>query len=218
MLRATTETGLVLTAHEIQQKHFRFSIALQSDPGGERVGSAGNDRAAIMAVNGGFFATTEEGNLSPVGYLRINGERLSTGWRNAGGFISFNDGRISLSPVAAGIPKGRVDVLQSKPMMIEPGGIWAMRTNQGKLKRRMLLCTKDDGVVVLIIISRVGMSLYEAGWLMREREVGGYFDCDSALALDGGRSTQAYFEGRPDLSLSGFTPVQNFLVVNRRGE
>lgn len=218
VLRITTVDGLVLTAHGISPEHFRFSIVLQSDPGGERIGSAGNDRGAVLAVNGGFFATTGEGILSPVGYLRVNGNRLSKGWTDAGGFISIENGRVSLSPVAGGTPQGDMDVLQSKPMMIEPGKRWAMRTNQGKLKRRTLLCMKDDGEVVLVIVSRVGMSLYEAGWLMRSPDLGGYFDCASAIALDGGRSSQVYYDGHPEYAVSGFTPVHNFLVVNRRGE
>lgn len=212
------DDGLVLTAHGISPEHFRFSIALQNDPGGERVGSAGNDRAAVLAVNGGFFATTGEGMLSPVGYLRVGGNRLSKGWTDAGGFIAIENGRVSLTPVIAGTPQGDMDVLQSKPMMIEPGRRWAMRTNRKKLKRRTLLCLRDSGEAVLIIISRRGMSLYEAGWMMRSPDVGGYFDCASAVALDGGRSTQVYYEGHPEYSLSGFTPVHNFLLVNRRGE
>ena len=51
---------------------------------------------------------------------------------------------------------------------------------------------------------------------MREPEMGGFFNCDSAIAMDGGGSTQIWVKGRPDLSYAGNTPVHNAVVIQRR--
>ena len=215
-LRVSTPAGLVMTAFGIDPERFSFSIEQQSIPEGERVAAVGERTNADIVVNGGFFSIDDDGNLSPVGYLRISGNRLSRGWPDAGGFITLRNGVPGLVPVASGTPKGNFDVLQSKPLMIEPGRKWAMRTNRGNLKFRTLLCIMDNGEIVISTITRGGLSLFEAGWLMRSQKSGGFFDCDSAIALDGGRSTQMWVKERPDWFFSGFSPVQNFLVVRRR--
>ena len=192
VLRISPRAGQVVTAFGISPERFVFSIALQNRPEGERVSSAGERTGAVIAVNAGFFGINEAGSLFPVGYMRHGGKRLSKGWTNAGGFISFRNGTLELTPVRSGTPKGNFDVLQSKPLMIEPGKRWAMRTNRENVKYRTILCTKEIGEILIAVISRGGMSLFEAGWLMRSPDVGGFFDCSSAIALDGGRSTQMW--------------------------
>ncbi len=217
VLRISGDSNLIMTAFGIDPGRFSFSVELQNNPEGERITSVGERLNPVLAVNAGFFAIGEEdGKLSPVGYLRLNGKRYSKGWTDAGGFITLKDGIPDLIPVTDGTPQGAFDVLQSKPLMIEPGKRWAMRTNRGNTKYRTLLCIRDDGEIVLTTITRGGLSLYEAGWLMRSQNVGGFFDCDSAIALDGGRSTQMWVQDKPEWMFSGFTPVHNFLVVKRR--
>ncbi|MCU0789818.1 MAG: phosphodiester glycosidase family protein, partial [Nitratireductor sp.] len=172
---------------------------------------------ALIAVNGGFFGERTEGKgLYPVGLLRIGGKIRSPNWRTAGGYILFGEKGVSIAASSAEVPDEPKTILQSKPLMIEPGGKWAMNTNQALWRPRTLLCTLDGGVAVLVVLSGSGMSLYEAGWLMRPAGVGGTFGCDAALALDGGGSTQLWVEGRDDLSVRGETPVHNSLVVRRR--
>ncbi|MCB1429282.1 MAG: phosphodiester glycosidase family protein, partial [Nitratireductor sp.] len=97
-----------------------------------------------------------------------------------------------------------------------PGGKWAMNTNQQKLRPRTIVCTFGNDSFLLAVISGSGMSLYEAGWLMRDAGVGGYFGCDAALAMDGGGSTQLWVSSDTSLGIVGETPVNNALVVKRR--
>ncbi len=214
--RAITPQGLVVTAYRISPENFSFSIAFQNQDNGSRAKDVGEKEGAVLAVNGGFFAQTESGKLYSIGYLRAAGTVHSKGWSNAGGLVIFDKNGLELMPSHSGIPQNGLNVLQTKPMIIEPGGKWAMRSNSGEFKHRTLLCRLADGDVIFVLIARAGMSLYEAGWMLRQKDVGGFFGCDSAVALDGGRSTQVWYSGQPGYSYAGITPVQNFIVVKQQ--
>ncbi len=216
VMKVITPDGLVLAAYKISPDNFSFSVAVQSEDQGARAREIGEREGAVLVTNAGFFAVNGSGGLYPIGYLRVDDEVLSKGWADAGGTITFGDRSISLLPTEDGIPQHEFDVLQSRPMLIEPGGNWAMGSNAGPVKFRTLLCTLSDGEVILATITRVGLTLFEAGWLLRETDQGGFFGCDAAIALDGGRSTQVWHSGEPQYSFDGFTPVYSFLVVRQR--
>lgn len=216
VIKATTEDGVVMTAFRISPQQYSFSVTLQDNKTGSRAKQIGESEGAVVVVNAGFFATTEESVLYSVGYLRLNGATLSKGWNSAGGTVSFKDNELELKPTHEGLPEGKFDVIQSKPMLIEPGGIWAMGSNSGSPKPRTIICKLDDGDIILAAITRFGLTLFEAGWVMREKEKGGFFGCDSALAFDGGRSTQIWYSGDEKYSSSGISPVHNFLVVRQK--
>ncbi|MEM9279298.1 MAG: phosphodiester glycosidase family protein [Pseudomonadota bacterium] len=215
VLRSITQDGVVVTSYRISPERFTFSIVLQDRSNGSRVETIGEREGAVLAFNGGFFAQTEDGSLYSIGYLKLNGEVKSKGWREAGGLILFNDTGLELLPTHSGIPQSSNDIMQTRPMILEPGGKWAMGSNLGEIKHRTLLCKMKSGEVIFVLVTRSGMSLYEAGWMLREKELGGFFGCDSAVALDGGRSTQVWYSGRPEYSYSGLSTVQNFIVVRQ---
>ena len=215
VIRAITEDGIEVKAFRVSQDNFSFSIDLQSDDAGSRVKDVAEAAGAVVAVNAGFFASTGS-SLYSVGYLRLNGKVQSKGWSAAGGLLSFKKDGIKLTPTHQGIPSGDFDVIQSKPMLIEPGGKWAMGSNSGLAKPRTVLCTLADGDIILLTVTRFGLTLFEAGWLMRSKEEGGFFGCDAALAFDGGRSTQVWYSGDEKYSSSGISPVHNFFVVRQK--
>lgn len=206
-----------ITALRIDPARYSFSIALQSGQDGERVDDFGKQDQAEIAINGGFFGEKEPGKgLFPVGYLKIGKKRYSQAWSRSGGYLVIRDGRPSITPSMDGIPDNANAVLQSKPLLIEPGGVWAMNTNLGNLRRRSLVCLQDDDKVVLVVITGLGMSLFEAGWLMRGSAVGGYFECDAALALDGGGSTQLWLREEKLQNIRGDNAVHNALLISPR--
>lgn len=214
VLRAITPGGLVMTAFRISSEKFQLEIVASREKRGERATDIAGAMDIILAVNAGFFSEdTETGQLAPVGLMKLANKVSGVRWEKSGGYLVLEKGSVSLLPSTTGKPKVEGDVLQSKPMLIEPGGKWAMNTNQGRLERRTILCLQDDGNVVLSVITRSGASLYEAGWVMRNAREGGFFGCDSALALDGGGSTQIWVRDHPQFSFSGITPVHNFLVL-----
>ena len=206
-----------ITALRIDPANYSFSLALQSGPDGERVDEFGERDQADIVINGGFFGEKEPGKgLFPVGYLKIGKKRYSQAWSRSGGYLVIRDGRPSITPSMDGIPDNANAVLQSKPLLIEPGGVWAMNTNLGNLRRRSLICLQNDDRVVLVVVTGLGMSLFEAGWLMRDRSVGGYFECDAALALDGGGSTQLWMREERLQNIRGDNAVHNALLISRR--
>ncbi|MEM9330519.1 MAG: phosphodiester glycosidase family protein [Pseudomonadota bacterium] len=215
VMRVITQSGLVITAYRISPRQFSFEVVLQKQQKGSRAQVIGEQEGAVLAINGGFFAQTENGALYSIGYLRQDGNVLSKGWKDSGGLIHFTEGGPELLPTHGGIPQTAFDVLQTRPMIIEPGSKWAMGSNLGELKHRTLLCKLKNGEMVFVLITRSGMSLYEAGWILRPEKEGGFFGCDSAVALDGGRSTQVWYSGRPEYSYAGLAPVQNFIIVRQ---
>ncbi len=213
LMRVITPSGLTVSAYRISPRVFELSILTQKSPGGSRARDIGESEGAVIVTNGGFFAINSRSELYPIGYLRLDDTVLSKGWSSAGGTVTFTKEGLVFKPTHEGIPKNEFDVIQSRPMLIEPGSVWSMGSNVGSAKARTILCGLDNGDVILATITRGGLTLFEAGWLMRSKNVGGFFGCDSALALDGGRSTQVWHLGEPQLSHAGSTPVQNFLVV-----
>lgn len=217
VLTADAGHGARVFAFRISPEKFRFEIAVQTQAGGERVGALGERNRAVLAVNGGFFGETESGGLLfPVGLLRVKGRNLGQVWPQAGGFLALGDDEVRIVPSRDGPPREPRFLIQSKPMLIEPGGMWAMNSNSGPPRPRTLICRQPDGEVVLAVVHGLGLNLFEAGWLLRARGEGGYFGCDAAIALDGGGSTQLWVSGRDDLAVDGETPVHNALLVRRR--
>jgi exopolysaccharide biosynthesis protein len=213
-----SDAGAVrVIALRIDTSLYEFSVEVQSGPDGERVIDFGARKDADIAINGGFFGEKEPGkNLFSVGYLQIDGKVLSRPWLNSGGFLVLQDGKPAIFPSDGGVPKLPGSKIQSKPLLIESGGRWAMNTDLRNLRRRSLVCLQSDSQVVLVVISGIGMSLYEAGWLLRETRSGGFFGCDAALALDGGGSTQLWVRDNDSLNVIGENPVHNALLLKRR--
>ena len=218
-LKANTALGTQVLALKISPEHFRFSIEQQATSKGERASAVVERTGGIIAFNGGFFGQKGEGDLYPVGMLIDDGKSVSGAWNSIGGFLALReDGWPDITLSQAGAPQWATEAVQSKPVLIETGGLWAMRTNGTELERRNLICILPDNNVVLMIISGGGLTLFEAGWLMRSPKWGGYFDCDRAIALDGGGSTQLKVRDHSQLDVTGVTGVQNLLVVHRRSQ
>ncbi len=212
-LRTTAANGVEIIALRIDATRHKFALQRQSSGEGLRVEDAGENGGILIAFNGGFFGINDKGVKYPVGLFAQNNIRQSTPWHKTGGYLVINKGAVSIVPTLNNpVPVGE-EVVQSKPHLIEPGGKWAMNTNGLIPKKRTIICQDRSGDIVVVAVIGGGLSLYEAGWLMRGHDVGGYFDCDTALAMDGGGSTQIWVKDRPDLSFSGETPVHNVIVI-----
>jgi exopolysaccharide biosynthesis protein len=215
-IKTIVSNGIALIALRIKPSIFRFSVTKQFNPEGNWVEEMGKEQNANIAFNGGFFKISKKSHKIPVGLLVIEDTKYSSAWKKSGGYLVFRDGNISILQTA-GNPVPQADrVLQSKPVLIEPGGTWAMNTNRAIPKKRTLVCIDGEGDFIVVVIVDGGLSLFEAGWLMRGKDVGGFFNCDSAIALDGGRSTQIWVKDRPDLSFGGGTTVQNAVIIQPR--
>lgn len=215
-VRVNSTLGVRLDAFKIDPSKLQLQIVQQDNPTGEDVRSYAKRTNAFLAMNGGFFATRSSGLLYPVGRLVDDGKTVSAAWKKAGGYLVFEEGGISISPTRQPPSKQAKEYIQSKPIILEKGGKWALNNNLGILKNRSLVCLKEDKQIVLVVISGQGLSLFEAGWLLRSQEWGGFFDCDAAIALDGGGSTQLHVSDFPDIAVSGNTNVPNALIVTKK--
>ncbi len=214
VLKAQADAA-TLTAFRIADANFSLEVAAQAELKGEFVEAIGARAGAVIAVNGGFFGESENnGALYPVGLLRVARRNLGQEWQNIGGYLAMAFDRTEIRPTRLGSPNSPF-VIQSKPVLIEPGGVWAMNTNNGLARPRTLVCRRN-GETLIVLAHGIGLSLFEAGWLMRGPDLGGAFACDSALALDGGGSTQLWVAGREDLAIAGETRVHNALIVRRK--
>ena len=215
--QAVTALGTRLTTLKISPRLFRFSIEQQETPMGERAGAVLRRTGGVVAVNGGFFGQKADGQLYPVGELIDDGTSVSGSWSSVGGYLALNDDGVpDITLSSEGAPEWAREAVQTRPVLIEAGGRWAMRTNGTELERRSLFCVLGDGDLLLMVVSGGGLTLYEAGWVLRAANWGGHYGCEKAIALDGGGSTQLKVRGQSQLDVTGLTPVQNLLVVHRR--
>jgi exopolysaccharide biosynthesis protein len=215
-IKTVASNGIELIALRIKPAVHKFELIKQSNPQGNWVEEMGTGHDAQIAFNGGFFKINKKGHKVSVGLLAINEMRYSTAWKKSGGYLIFRDGNVSILETAGNpVPVGE-KILQSKPVLIAPGGNWVMNTNRAIPKKRTLVCIDEAGDFVVLAIVGGGLSLFEAGWLMRNKNVGGFFGCDSAIAMDGGGSTQIWVKDRPDLSFGGETPVHNAVIIQQQ--
>lgn len=215
-LSISTPLGIRLHAFKISPENFTFSIVQQSKQEGETAEEYSVRTDAVIAVNGGFFAKHGDGSLIPVGLLIDDGIQYTRPWAKKGGFLIAGADGINVLPSNEPLLGKHKEVLQSRPVILEAGGKWVLNRNLRMSKNRTLVCVQKDKRVVLLTFSGFGLSLFEAGWALRSEEWGGWFDCDSAIALDGGGSTQLFVKGHPEFTVYGDTAVQNALVVKRK--
>lgn len=217
LLEVSTALGTRIRALRFNLETYKLAIEEQEKRKGERASRAIERLDADIVVNGGFFSIGTDEELKPVGMLILDGVARSTAWTRDGGFLVLDgDGNPAITLSKDGPPKQAANAVQSKPVLIEPGGKWAMNTNGTELESRTLFCLLPDNKALLVVVHGGGLTLFEAGWVLRAKKWGGFFGCDSALALDGGGSTQLSVRDRPDLKISGLSKVQNFVVVKRR--
>lgn len=219
LIQVNTALGTRIDAIRIDREQYYFKIVEQNRPNGERVRRVQRRLGAAVVVNGGFFKITKDSNLEPVGMLILDGEARSDPWSVSGGYIALDhQGTASITLSPEGPPMWARHAVQTRPVLIEPGGRWAMNTNGTELEHRTLFCLLPDGDAVIVVVHGGGLTLFEAGWLLRAGKWGGYFGCDSAIALDGGGSSQIAVSEREDLYIPGVTRVQNFLAVMAKGD
>lgn len=214
-LSISTPLGIRLHAFKISPDKFTFSVEQQANMQGETVEEFATRTDALIAINGGFFAKHSDGSLSPVGLLIDEGIQYTRAWAKKGGFLIAGSDGIKILPSKDTLSGRYKEVIQTRPVIIEAGKKWALNRNLRMSKNRTLVCVQEDKQVVLLTFSGLGLSLFEAGWTLRSEEWGGWFDCDCAIALDGGGSTQLHVKDHPDFSVFGDTNVQNALLVKR---
>lgn len=165
----------------------------------------------VLAVNAGFF----DDHDAPVGLSRSAKVELSPfAPKLSGGVLEIDHGNASLFETETYDPKRAPELaVQCRPRLVVDGKP-NVRSDDKKRAERTAVCIHPGGKRISFSIAtnaERGPSLFALGHYLAEK------GCRDALALDGGPSTGAVYEGpggRVELPLRG--PIRQAIVVTRR--
>jgi hypothetical protein len=139
---------------------------------------------AIVGINGGFFTDTGD----PDGLLILDGKRVGYARGDWKGFFSIDEtGAASIGTAAA--PTARY-AMQGFPMLIEPGGVMGIRSDDRVQTRRTIIAQSGSTIVAMVASP---ISLFNlASVLMENPGAFGVAQFDAALNLSGSATTGFY--------------------------
>jgi hypothetical protein len=136
--------GVVILAWRLNIERFSFKIVARETETGEDLNWLKTQPGVVLAFNAGRFEKDPDARLRASGLLIINGKTENDPWKEqSGGALEFTDtGRAIIIPARELISsKVRAQyAVQGKPIMIEPGGKWAMVTNDHYKQNRTAVC------------------------------------------------------------------------------
>ena len=169
---------------------------------------------AILAINGGFYEIDEYDRLSPSGLLIINGQEKAAYHKRGGSGFLYDTGttvEIGWSKNANKITDVKFAV-QSGPLVVDPGGKNGILVDNHDQRRRSTFCLNQNTASVILVDGH--LSLYELGELLSTDQKHGGFGCERAINLDGGASSQLYFDYRGHrIDVAGTWKTNNAILV-----
>ncbi len=211
---------LQLSAWRFDPAKFSLDIALQRNDHGSTAGELRAHHGALLAINGGFFNFDAKRRLIPVGVLHSGGRRLSALDPKAGSAVLYEkDGQIGItwSKQWEAVGDGVKSAVQAGPMVVDPGATNGIYTNDFIRHDRTSVCLAKNGSVVVLIV-KGGLSLFELGEILVASRKKGGMECERAINLDGGPSTQASFAppSAESVEIAGISPIQNAVLIRPR--
>ena len=151
-------------------------------PVGETVSRAFSP-AVVAAVTGGYFGP----GYRPNGLLEIGGRVHDPARADLSGFAgSLTDGTPVVAPISYLSTASLKDAIQAGPFIIDPGGKFGIRRDDGQHARRAIVILSDDAIGVALTSS---CTLYElAEGLTDAPAAFGVDRVERALNLSGGAS------------------------------
>ncbi|HXK18301.1 MAG TPA: phosphodiester glycosidase family protein [Polyangiaceae bacterium] len=145
---------------------------------------------ALAVVNGGYF----EPDFRPSTWLKDHGIELSPkSDTSKGGVLALGAGRMHLGTFAELGFEPEL-VVQSFPLIVEPGGKAGIHSDDGRRAARTVACLVGSSLHFIVISAPRGdgPTLFESAALLREAPPRG-FGCTVALNFDGGPSSGVWF-------------------------
>jgi uncharacterized protein YigE (DUF2233 family) len=169
-------------------------------------------RGALAAINGGFF-TPEQTALG----LTVSAGQAHGSSREFGGMFAVdNQGAPSIRDLAQQPydgSEGYVELLQSFPMLVRPGGQAGQIEENGERNRRSAVALDGAGRVLLIVAPTGDWTLQD----LADALVASDLAVERALNLDGGSSTGlVVHSGQLDEQVPAFTLLPQVLLVEPR--
>jgi uncharacterized protein YigE (DUF2233 family) len=214
---APPERNLKVHIWTFDREHFVARIEPQSDVKGNVAEQFLREPKDVLAVNGGFFEIEpDNNNLGPSGLFTVKGQEVQGVNPKAGsGVLAINSSGPQIERSAQYSAANFIDAVQSGPILVEPGGKNGIFKNDFDRQNRTAICLR--GATFDVVIVEGGLSLYELAEFLSAKQGNGGLECNAALNLDGGPSTQAFFRGdQAETEIAGRWKIQNALVVSSR--
>jgi exopolysaccharide biosynthesis protein len=198
----------------------RLDVVGSSSDTGSTVQDLRLATGSILAVNGGYFDIDRSSRLTPSGLLVSRGKMLSkaTERRKGGsGVVYERAAKIAIDFIEQFSQTDEVTAaVQVGPLVVDPGGRNGIRRNDHDRQDRAAICQSRQGRIIIVVVVG-GLSLFELGEVLSTSESAGGFNCDRALNLDGGPSTQVSFAlaGRA-ADVVGRWKIANAILVSKR--
>lgn len=198
---------------DLNQYNVDLALAQDSDPFTSTVKRLADQNEGIIAINGGFFSPERV----PLG-LRIQDGKIrhplktSTSWW--GVFYVENHHAFIQPPKSFTNKKGITFAVQAGPRLLIDGNIPNLKEN---FDQRSALCITNTGKVVIAATDNAPISTLQLATLLKKSSLEGGLDCQNALNLDGGTSTQLYANiGGFYLSIPSFMPIADAIIVRAK--
>ena len=197
-----------LHVFKINLKNYSLSLAMANEYSQKT--SAVNQLAhlsnALIAINGGFFNPEYE----PLG-LRIKNGKILNPKKNIswwGIFYVKNNQPYLVAPNQFYPKQSITFAIQGGPRLLINGRVPKLK--QGIAERSAIGISKNDDVIIAVT-ERLPLSTTELANYLKQLQ------CDYALNLDGGSSSQLYANiGDFKLRVSGFSTITDAVIVNQR--
>ncbi len=204
------EEKSTIHAFRFDPAKFKFRVLRAKD---EKAGATAEQFAkaygAILTINGGFF-TPER---SSIGLIANGGKKENplhnTSWWSV--FSIRNKKAYIEKPSAFSLSPDVETALQVGPRLIVDGKIPRLKES---ISARSAVGIAKNGDVIIAITSGLGISMGELAKRMTESVWQGGLECEEAMALDGGSSSQLYAKYKKfEFNEQGLLPVTNALAV-----
>lgn len=205
-----------LTVYAIRFDGGRYAMqtAVQQEVFGNEVRDIVEAESAILGINGGFFEVDPADRLSPSGALYVGGLELAPYQERGGSGFLYDNGRELAIEWSSRIHSidGILSGVQCGPVVVDPGGSNGIYSDDHDQRRRTAVCLNGNTATIVLVDG--GLSLFDLGSLLsREAEQGGY-ECERAINLDGGPSSQLYLKHRgTELDVKGTWKANNAVLV-----
>jgi len=169
-----------------------------------------DEHNAMIAINGGFFSPDH----IPLGLRIQNGKirtplKTSTAWW--GVFYVENNRPYVTTPKNFQYNQNITFAVQAGPRLLVDGHVPTLKEN---FDERSALCITRGGQVIIAATDNARLSTGELANLLKNPSKQGGLECQDALNLDGGTSTQLYANiGRFYLYVPSFMPIADAIVV-----
>jgi len=197
-------------AFRIDPKKFKLDVLIaKNEETGTTTEELAKNNNALTVINGGFFTPEHKS----IGLIVRNGKRISslhnTSWWSI--FALKNNRATIMRPNQFTLTKNTQIALQVGPRLVIDGKIPKLKES---FATRSAVGISRKGLVTLVITSGHGISMNELAKRMRDSRWQGGLECPSAMALDGGSSSQIYAKiGKFEFSQQGSAKITNGLAV-----